>query len=63
MKTAIHKKRIILLLLVVIPQLLFAQPPPPPAQTGAPLDEGILFALIAGLAIAVKKMIGKNKKG
>jgi len=59
MKVKTLKIKILLFLLVVIPQLLVAQPVPP--GTSAPLDGGILVALLAGLGIGAKKVYGKYR--
>lgn len=59
MKIETLKIQLLLFLLVVIPQLLFAQPVPP--GTSAPLDGGILIALLAGLGIGIKKVHAKYR--
>ncbi len=51
------KKLASLLLLLLFPLTMIAQgPPPPPPPPGLPIDGGLLFLLIAGMAYGVKKL-------
>ena len=52
------KKLASLLLLLLFPLIMIAQgpPPPPPPPPGLPIDSGLLFLLIAGIAYGVKKV-------
>ena len=51
------KKLASLLLLLLFPLIMIAQgPPPPPTPPGLPIDGGLLFLLIAGVAYGVKKI-------
>jgi len=53
------KKLASLLLLLLFPLTMIAQgppPPPPPLPPGLPIDGGLLFLLIAGMAYGVKKL-------
>ena len=53
------KKLASLLLLLLFPLIMIAQgppPPPPPPPPGLPIDGGLLFLLIAGIAYGVKKL-------
>jgi hypothetical protein len=55
------KKRASLFLLLLFPLIMIAQdigPPgsPPPPPPGVPIDGGLLFLLIAGIAYGVKKV-------
>jgi len=43
-------------LLLLFPLILIAQGPPPPTPPGLPIDGGLLFLLIAGVAYGVKKI-------
>ena len=44
-------------LLLLFPLIMIAQgPPPPPTPPGLPIDGGLLFLLIAGVAYGVKKI-------
>ena len=52
------KKLASLLLLLLFPLIMIAQgpPPPPPPPPGLPIDSGLLFLFIAGIAYGVKKV-------
>ena len=55
------KKLASLLLLLLFPLVMIAQgtglpSPPPPTPPGLPIDGGLLFLLIAGVAYGVKKI-------
>ena len=50
------KKLASLLLLLLFPLTMIAQGPPPPPPPGFPIDGGLLFLLIAGMAYGVKKL-------
>jgi len=50
------KKLASLLLLLLFPLTMIAQGPPPPPPPGLPIDGGLLFLLIAGMAYGVKKL-------
>ena len=51
------KKLASLLLLLLFPLIMIAQgPPPPPPPPGLPIDGGLLFLLMAGIAYGVKKL-------
>ena len=55
------KKLASLLLLLLFPLIMIAQSPglpgpPPPPPPGLPLDGGLLFLFIAGVAYGVKKI-------
>jgi hypothetical protein len=50
------KKLASLLLLLLFPLIMIAQGPPPPPPPGLPIDGGLLFLLIAGMAYGVKKL-------
>jgi hypothetical protein len=43
-------------LLLLFPLIMIAQGPPPPTPPGLPIDGGLLFLLIAGVAYGVKKI-------
>lgn len=43
-------------LLLLFPLITMAQVPPPPPPPGLPIDGGLLFLLIAGVAYGVKKI-------
>ena len=44
-------------LLLLFPLIMIAQgPPPPPTPPGLPIDGGLLFLFIAGVAYGVKKI-------
>ena len=57
-------KKSSLFLLLLFPLIMIAQitglpgppPPPPPPPPGLPLDGGLLFLFIAGVAYGVKKI-------
>lgn len=56
------KKLASLLLLLLFPLIMIAQgtvpgpPPPVPPPPGLPIDSGLLFLFIAGIAYGVKKV-------
>ena len=43
-------------LLLLFPLIMIAQGPPPLTPPGLPIDGGLLFLLIAGVAYGVKKI-------
>ncbi len=55
-------KWLITVLLLILITKVYAQPGfPSPPPTSAPLDGGILIALLAGLGIGIKKIYGKGR--
>lgn len=59
-----NKKRYLTIAIISITLQTYAQivppPIPPPPPPGLPVDGGVVFLLLAGMAYAVKNIISKN---
>ncbi len=52
------RKIVVILLLLLFPLISMAQgpPPPPPPPPGLPIDSGIVYLLLLGVAFGIRKV-------
>ena len=52
------RKIVVIILLLLFPLITMAQgpPPPPPPPPGLPIDSGIVYLLLLGVAFGIRKV-------